>query len=224
MGLKGGCGSGGCHATGIAQAQFCLRKAKQVKDIELLRPYTTDVAMEINERCRHNETIVVEGSQGTWLSVALTHDYPYCTSGNCTAAACVDDIGLNWQYIKEVILVVKAVPSRVGTGPLPCEIPVEEQDRRGIAEYGVRTGRRRRKSGVIPMELLKESVMLNGPTQIALTFCDHYDPEMKNAKVPTAKIENLIDTIQTETNIPVTIIDSGKFLCSVEEYKGHTEN
>lgn len=71
---------------------------------------------------------------------------------------------------------VKAVPSRVGAGPLPFEIPEAEQDRRGIVEYGVTTGRRRRKARRISRRHLEEAVMLNGPTQIALTFCDHLDP------------------------------------------------
>ena len=50
----------------------------------------------------------------------------------------------------EVVLLVKALPSRVGTGPLPLQIEVEEEDRRQIAEYGVTKGRRRRKAQVFP--------------------------------------------------------------------------
>jgi len=203
--------------TGIAQSEFCLRTAKQAKDIEELQPYTCDVALEINQACARGESVIVEGSQGTFLSLALTHDYPCCTSGNCTTAACIDDAGLNWQHVEEVVLVVKALPSRVGTGPLPFEVSVSDQDARGIAEYGVRTGRRRRKADRIPMDLLKESVMLNGPTQIALTFCDHYDPEAGERTAITDKVGMLIDSIQDAMNVPVTIVDTGKRLDSVLE-------
>ncbi|MBL8026864.1 MAG: adenylosuccinate synthetase [Fibrobacteres bacterium] len=205
--------------TGVCQSEFCMRTAKQAKDVEELAPYICDAAKEVNQACKEGNNVVVEGSQGTFLSLALTKDYPCCTSGNCTTTAFADDIGLNWKYITEVILVVKAVPSRIGEGPLPFELSVEEQDARGIAEFGVKTGRRRRKSDRIPMDLLKESVMLNGPTQIALTFCDHFDPEVKGKKNPTDKITELIDTIEKETNVPVTILDFGKSYNSIVEIK-----
>ena len=159
--------------TGVARAEFALRQAQQAQQIPQLAAYTTDVASELNEACLRGETILIGGSQGTHLSLALTRDYPYCTSDNCTAVACADDVGLNWQHIGEVILVVKALPSRVGAGPLPLQLEEEEEDERGIAEYGVTTGRRRRKARGISWPHLEEAVLLNGPTQIALTFCDH---------------------------------------------------
>jgi adenylosuccinate synthase len=203
--------------TGIAQSRFCLRTVQQAGDIESLAPYTCDVSREINEACRKGETVIIEGSQGAHLSLALTHDYPYCTSGNCTTVACADDVGLNWQYITDVILVVKAVPSRVGEGPLPFEISEREQDTRGIAEYGVRTGRRRRKSERIPMDLLKEAIMWNGPTRIALTFCDHYDPEVADGTRLTDRVKELVDMVEKETNVPVSLVDTGRLYRSIIE-------
>lgn len=196
--------------TGVAQAEFCLRNAKQAGDIPELAPFTIDVAREVNETCADGKTVVIEGSQGTFLSLGLSRDYPLCTSGNCTTAALADDVGLNWRFISEVVLVVKALPSRVGEGPLPFELPETEQDRRGIVEFGVTTGRRRRKASRISMELLRESVMLNGPTQIALTFCDHYDSSIQGRKEITSAIRSLIDEIQQATDVPVTLVDTGK--------------
>ncbi|MBN8215004.1 MAG: adenylosuccinate synthetase [Spirochaetes bacterium] len=199
-----------CSGTGVAQAAFCLRKATQAKEVDALAPFVCDVAREINETCARGETVIVEGSQGTFLSLALSRDYPYCTSGNCTAVACADDVGLSWRHIREVVLVVKAVPSRIGAGPLPGELSVAEQDARGIAEYGVLTGRRRRKASSIPMELLKESVLLNGATKIALTFCDHLDPSMKDARAPTGPVRELVRRIEAACAIPVFLLDCGK--------------
>lgn len=206
-----------CSGTGIAQAQFCLRKATQAKDVSELVPYLCDAAGEINSRCERGEVVVVEGSQGTFLSLALSRDYPFCTSGNCTAVACADDVGLSWRHIREVVLVVKAVPSRIGEGPLPDELTVAEQDARGIAEFGVLTGRRRRKTRTIPLDLLKESVMLNGATQIALTFCDHFDPGMIDRRSPTAPVRALIREIEHTCGVPVTLLDAGKPYRSILE-------
>ena len=205
----GSVGSG----TGVARADVVLRRARQAREIPRLADHTADVARELNEACAADRTVVVEGSQGTHLSLALTDDYPYCTSDNCTAAACADDVGLNWQHIAEVVLVVKALPSRVGEGPLPLQLDASEEDARGIAEYGVTTGRRRRKAAGISWPHLDASVMLNGPTQIALTFCDHLDPAAtgsdRRAALPS-RVRALIDTLEGRYQIPVTLCDCGK--------------
>ncbi len=199
--------------TGYALAQFALRKAKQAKDIPELRGFTTDVAAELNEACKRGEKVLIESSQGTWLSLALTPDYPYCTSDNCTAAASADDVGLNWRYVEEVVMLVKAIPSRVGEGPLPFEITRKEIEKRGISEYGVTTGRPRRKASEISWPHLRYSVMLNGPTQIALTFCDHLDPEVSGARSKeglTKKVWELIERVEAECGVPVTLVETGK--------------
>jgi len=206
--------------TGVALSEFTLRRAKQAKDIPELSEYVTDVAEEINSACRCGETVIIEGSQGTHLSLALSKDYPFCTSDNCTTAALADDVGLNWQHIQDVVLIVKAMPSRVGKGALPFEMPTEEAERRCIVEYGVTTGRRRRKAAQISWEHLEYALMLNGPTQIALTFSDHFDPEIigaRRAEEITEKVNNLIEEIEERANIPVTIVETGKYFEDIIE-------
>lgn len=208
-GLVGSTGSG----TGIARAEFALRRARQAGAEAALAGYTADVARELNTACARGETVVIEGSQGTHLSLALSRDYPCCTSDNCTTAALADDVGLNWQHIGEVVLVVKALPSRVGSGALPHQLAPAEEDARGIAEYGVNTGRRRRKAGGVSWPHLEESVMLNGPTQIALTFCDHLDPAVTGARSKadlTPPVRQLIDELEDRCQVPVTLRDCGK--------------
>src|SRR5262249_51159562 len=153
------------------------RQVAQAGSIPSLQPFLADVAQEANEHARAG-CVVVECSQGTFLSLALSPDYPYVTSGNCTVAAAADDVGLSWRNISGAVMVVKAVPSRVGAGPLPDEIEADEIHQRGIAEYGVVTGRLRRKAAGIPWDYLRYAAMLNGPTEIALTFCDHFDPDV----------------------------------------------
>ena len=232
-----------CSGTGVAQAEYALRTAVRAESDPRLSRFVGDVALKVNTVCEKGGRVLIEGSQGTHLSLALTHDYPYCTSGNCTAVACADDVGLSWQHIEEVVLVVKAVPSRVGEGPLPFEMTIAQQDRLGIEEYGVTTGRRRRKASQIPMEYLKEAAMLNGPTQIALTFCDHLDAQagalraaearIAEARIADARIadardiltENvrrLVDLIEDETEVPVTIVETGKRFSSIIDLRDRT--
>jgi adenylosuccinate synthase len=198
--------------SGMAQADFALRVAQQAKDVPSLEPYLADIARIANEQAQSGN-VIVECSQGTMLSLALSPDYPFVTSGNCTVAAAADDVGLNWRNIAGAIMVVKAVPSRVGAGPLPNEMDADEIKRRGIAEYGVVTGRLRRKASEMPWDLLRYAAMLNGPTEIALTFCDHFDPEVTGAtraEQLTPAIRTLIEQVEAATNAPVTIVETGK--------------
>lgn len=204
----GSTGSG----SGMAQADFVLRRAQQARRTPALAPFIGDVALDAN-RCAREGGVIVECSQGTLLSLALSDDYPFVTSGNCTAVAAADDVGLSWQLIAGVVMVVKAVPSRVGAGPLPAELSRAEIERRGIAEYGVVTGRARRKAAEIPWDLLRYAAMLNGPTEIALTFCDHYDPAVTGATsraALTPRIHALIAQVEDACGAPVTILETGK--------------
>lgn len=207
-----------CTGNGYARADFVLRRARQARDEPDLAAYVTDVAREVNTTAAAGETVIVEGSQGTLLSLALSEDYPYTTSDNCTAAAAMDDVGLNWRLVTEVVLVVKAMPTRVGGGPLPRELSAAEAAARGIAEYGVVTGRPRRKAAGIDFDLLAYAAMLNGPTQIALTFCDHYDPVMRSVRDRagiSSSVRTLIDRVEASTGAPVTLLDTGPELADL---------
>jgi adenylosuccinate synthase len=211
-----------CTGNGQARADFILRRARQARDLPELQPYLADVAQEANSVAA-SDTLLIEGTQGTFLSLALSPDYPYTTSDNCTAAAAIDDVGLNWRLVREVVMVVKAMPSRVGEGPLPYEMTATEIAARGVAEYGVVTGRARRKAAQIDWDLLAYATMLNGPTQIALTFCDHYDPAMRGARscaAITSPIRDLIAQVERVTRAPVALLDTGKYLDDVIDLSG----
>jgi adenylosuccinate synthase len=160
------------------------------------------------------------------LSLALSDDYPYTTSDNCTAAAAIDDVGLNWRLVTDVVMVVKAMPTRVGEGPLPYEMPHDEAIARGIAEYGVNTGRPRRKAERLDFELLSYAAMLNGPTRIALTFCDHYEPAMRGSRSESAvtdRVRALIRDVEAATGAPVTMLDTGPRLSDMISLDGAPE-
>lgn len=211
-----------CTGNGHARADFILRRAQQARDIPALAPYVTDVARLVNTAASEG-SVLIEGSQGTLLSLAFSNDYPFTTSDNCTAAAAMDDVGLNWRLVDDVIMVVKAMPSRVGEGPLPFEMSEADAISRGIAEYGVVTGRPRRKASEIDLELLEYAAMLNGPTQIALTFCDHYDRDILGARTVrqlTEPVRELIRRVESVTGAPVTLIDTGPRLDDMLDLTG----
>lgn len=200
---------------GPARSRYVNRKAQQVRDIPALAPLCADVALEANTRSAAGEVVLVESAQGMQLSLSLSFEYPCTTVKNCTTAAAIDDVGLSWREVAEVVLVVKALPTRVGEGPLPHEMPHDEAVRRGIAEYGVNTGRPRRKASRIDPDLLRYAAMVNGPTQVALTFADHLDPSVKGVRTAdglTSEVRKVIAEVEHVTGCPVTMVDTGPLL------------
>lgn len=207
-----------CTGNGFARADFVLRRAVQAGDLPELAPYVADVALELNTCASSGGTVLIEGSQGTLLSLALSDDYPYTTSDNCTSVAAMDDVGLNWRLVTDVVMVVKAMPTRVGEGPLPYEIAHVDAVARGISEVGVVTGRPRRKADRLDLDLVRYAAMLNGPTQVALTFIDHVDSSTKGARTAdalTVGVRRLIDEVEEAAGAPVTLVDTGPRLGDV---------
>lgn len=203
--------------TGECRKDFVARKAKQAKDDEFLSYISADGGLLTNYTASF-DTIVVESSQGTFLSLALSPDYPNTTSDNVTTMAACDDVLLSWKNIKEVVLVVKTMPTREGRqynkGDMGKgrELSEEEILKRGLVEISSIGGKIRRKAE-FDMEMLCYAVQINGATQIALTFMDHMFPEIRNAKSCfeiTKEARIFIDKVEKETKVPVTLLNTGK--------------
>src|ERR687888_210374 len=161
--------------TGPANADRALRTLKLAKDITELSLYIEDVSNSVNYALESNESVLVEGTQGTYLS--LFHGgYPYVTSKDVTASGICSDIGIGPKRVDEVLVVFKAYVTRVGSGPLENELSKEEAKKRGWIEYGSVTGRQRR-AAPFDMELAKKAIRLNSATQLAVTKLDVVFPQ-----------------------------------------------
>ncbi len=199
-----GTGCGPCMADRVN------RIAKTAREIDLLAAYLTDVPLEVNELLDGGKTVLVEGTQGTFLS--LFHGtYPFCTSKDVTAAAMCADVGIGPTKVSDVLVVFKAYTTRVGGGPLEGELSPEEIDRRGWSEFGAVTGRRRRASE-FNFKLAKRAVMLNGATMAALTKLDVLFPESRECRkfdiLPDAA-KDFVEKVEREIDVPVPIIGTG---------------
>jgi adenylosuccinate synthase len=210
--------------SGVALAHAVLRTAPLAKDVEVLKPFLDDIPLITNYFAKKGD-IVLESSQGTMLS-RYFGDYPNVTSVDVTTSSIVAGVGLNWQLLDEVILVVKALPTREGTGPMGHveEYTVEEIKKLGIVEQSsikdpiTGESQIRRKAKSIDWNLLKYVAMLNGPTQVALTFAEHYDPDVKDVTEwsgITNKVKKLKSMIEKIVNAPVTLINTGKQITSM---------
>ncbi|UCC49616.1 MAG: adenylosuccinate synthase [Gemmatimonadota bacterium] len=141
-----------------------------------LLPMACDVGLALRKALDRGEKLLLEGAQGAMLDV--DHGtYPYVTSSNTTAGAAAVGLGLGPTAIDAVLGVVKAYTTRVGSGPLPTELPPEQAAhlRELGAEYGATTGRPRR-TGWFDAVVVRYAARLNGITALAVSKLDVLDP------------------------------------------------
>jgi adenylosuccinate synthase len=141
--------------------------------IELIKSFKlSDSEHLINELLEQNKKILAEGAQGTLLDIDFG-SYPYVTSSNTICAGACTGLGIAPNKIGEVLGIVKAYCTRVGSGPFPTELNDEtgELMRKAGHEFGSTTGRPRR-CGWLDLPALKYSIMLNGVTQLIITKAD----------------------------------------------------
>ncbi|QLH11452.1 adenylosuccinate synthetase [Nitrosarchaeum sp. AC2] len=207
--LKEKIGSTG-SGTGPANADRAMRILKLAKDIDSLSSLIVDVPEEINTALSLNQNVLVEGTQGTFLS--LWHGtYPFVTSKDVTASGICADVGLGPKKVDEVIVVFKAYVTRVGTGPLSKELSLEEAERKGWSEFGTVTGRQRRAAD-FDFDLARRAIMLNSATQISITKLDVLFPNCAGKtsfEELSIDAKSFIKNIEEKLNTPVTIIGTG---------------
>jgi adenylosuccinate synthase len=217
--LKEKIGSTG-SGTGPANAERAMRTLKMAKDIDSLSSYIKDVPDEINSALKNKEDVLVEGTQGTHLS--LWHGtYPFVTSKDVTASGICADIGLGPKNVDEVLVVFKAYLTRVGTGPMPGELRAEETEKKGWAEFGTVTGRLRR-AAEFDFNLARRAVMLSSATQIAITKLDVRFPECSGVKSMSELSNNaksFIKNIEEKLEVSVTLIGTGPLVDDVVDLR-----
>ncbi|MCQ5375828.1 MAG: adenylosuccinate synthetase, partial [Methanomassiliicoccales archaeon] len=105
---------------------------------------------------------------------------------NCVAGGICTGAGVPPTCINEILGVVKAYTTRVGSGPFPTELKDELGSRlleRG-GEFGTTTGRPRR-CGWLDLVVVKYAVRLSGITSLAITKIDVLNG-MKKIKIAVA--------------------------------------
>lgn len=213
--LKGKVGTTGT-GTGPANSDRAFRTLKMAKEIPELSLYIEDVSNSVNYALDAKENVLVEGTQGTYLS--LFHGgYPFVTSKDVTASAICSDVGIGPKKVDEVLAVFKAYVTRVGGGPLQNELDEQEAKKRGWLEFGSVTGRQRR-AAPFDMELAKKAVRINSASQLAVTKLDVVFPETAGmrdyGKLPDMA-RKFIEEIEGETGVKVTLIGTGPELDDV---------
>ena len=150
-----------------------------MKMAEQLKPMMADVGVRLDAANRAGGSILFEGAQGTLLDI--DHGtYPFVTSSNCVAGNAAAGSGVGPQFLHYMLGITKAYTTRVGSGPFPTELPMDEPGTVGHhlstvgQERGTVTGRPRR-CGWLDAAALKRAILINGITGICLTKLDVLD-------------------------------------------------
>jgi adenylosuccinate synthase len=140
-----------------------------------LKKYIADTTLVLNNAIAKNKKVLAEGAQGTHLDV--DHGtYPFVTSSSPTAGGACTGLGIGPSTIAEVMGIVKAYTTRVGSGPFPTELENKTGEllRARGREYGATTGRARR-CGWADMLIIRHAVRVNGMRSVAITKLDVLD-------------------------------------------------
>lgn len=204
-------------------------EVKLARDHELLKPYLRPSLDVFDDAYRAGAKIFLEGTQGTGLS--LYHGYyPHVTSRDTTVSGCLAEAGISSVRVRKVIMVCRTYPIRVSnsdsgntSGKMTREITREEIYNRSkvpldqLEELSSVT-RRPRRISEFDWHLLRKSIALNAPTDIALTFADYIDYENQKAR----KFEQLsprtirfIEEVERFTKAPVSLVSTRFHLRSV---------
>jgi len=226
--LKGAIGST-AQGIGAATARKILYRrpdtsVKLAKDIPALKRYIGDSVEYFANCLAQGKKVMLEGTQGTSLSLHHGH-YPHVTSRATTAAGCLAEAGLAARHVRRVMMVCRTYPIRVGdsiegktSGYMSQEISFEEIAKRaGIGqeilvnkEVGSVSGRKRRVAE-FDWAQLRRSLLLNGGTDIALTFTDYFGVSNRKAyryEQLTDETLRFIEEIEKVSGVPVSIIST----------------
>jgi adenylosuccinate synthase len=208
------------------------RRALRTKDVDLaanaaatshpwLRPFLTDVSAEANSAVDSGRKVLVEGTQGSGLSLYHSSHYPKATSRDTNAAGFLSEVGLSPRVVSEIVLVFRTFPIRVAgnqAGPLHEEISWEQLQEEShspvqLHEYTTVTHKLRR-LGRFDWTAAKRALALNRPTRVALNFLDYLGFENRSASSWLAispKAKALVSDLE-KLGGPVTYLGTGPHL------------
>jgi len=140
------------------------------------RPLITDMITDTNFFLYHalkdGKSVLVEGANAAMLDLDLG-TFPYVTSSNTTAGGISTGLGIPPRAVQNIMGVVKAYTTRVGSGPFPTELhdSIGENLRKNGGEFGTTTGRPRR-CGWLDIPVLQYSHAINGYASLNITKLD----------------------------------------------------
>lgn len=218
-GLSGKIGST-AHGCGAALAAKLMRDGfKTAKEFDAFKPFIGDVSAELNQALYDGDRAILEGTQGTMLSLNHSPYYPFCTSRDATACAIANEAGIGPQRIGEVVMVVRSYPIRVGGNSgltagqeLDWTDIAQRSGRHDLVPERTTVTNKQRRIFEWSWEDFFTALRLNSPTQIAVTFADYWNAGDFGARTFSDLSETSqrkLANIQRRAGVPVTLVKTG---------------
>ena len=223
--------------SGAAAARRILSRGKTTvrlaKDVNELRPYVGtpgnyhgSTSDRLEEAYRNGQSILLEGTQGSGLSI-FHGDYPYVTSRDTNVAGCLAEAGISPSRVRKILMVIRPMPIRVGdpdgndgyisgllkhptTFDAIAQFAGLEAEALNAAEK-TSTTHRKRKVGWFEWDQFRKACALNAPTDIVLTFADYLKASNRNAR----RFEQLhpetikfVEELERVSQAPVSLINT----------------
>lgn len=204
-------GIGACQAARVMREAGCIL-AGDALDVDE-RVFLGKIAYKLDGR-----NVMLEGTQGASLSLT-TGDFPFVTSRNTTIAGLCADAGYPASKVDRRIVVLRTYPIRVAgnSGGFYDDSREISWDVVGIDPENERTTvtKKIRRVATFSMDQLVDAVILNDPTELALTFCDYLEPRIhgESGKWDALKsyrsVEMMVNAIEDAAHVPVTMLGTG---------------
>jgi len=173
----------GCGAALIAKIKRD-GTVTQAKDIPELKPFIADTITYLNHSLDNGAAVMIEGTQGSMLSLHTTPYYPFCTSRDTNASNWLAEAGISPHYIGQIWGVFRPYPIRVhgNSGPTGAEEITWEtiKDRSGndavAPEITTVTKKTRRVFEFSSIDF-ERAMMINRPDKLCMNFADYIDIE-----------------------------------------------
>lgn len=215
------------QGVGEAAARRILDRGKSehtlARDVPQLSRFCRSIAAELEDAYAKRHRILLEGNQGTGLSI-FHGSYPHVTSRDTTVAGCLSEAGIPPIRVRKVLMVCRSYVIRVQSpkgstsGPMKRELTWQEISRRsGIPWHDIQgtelgsVSHKRRRVAEFDWVLLRRAALLNAPTDIALTFADYVDKKNSEARrfeqltEPTIRFTEEIEKVAAA---PVSLIST----------------
>lgn len=209
------------HGIGAARVNKIWRSAGDIELAEDINELSEFVSEErVYSLLREEESVILEGTQGTLLSMNQSDYYPNTTSQDCIASSFLSSAGLPPTACRDIWCVYRTYPIRVAgdSGKMDGEeisfkhIQKESGLEEEPEEYTSVTGRKRRIFKWSNSQF-KKSLEMNNPNKIAITFIDYINAEdygKSKYKNLSNKSKEFIQMISKRTQAEIKLIKTGE--------------
>ncbi|MBX3647959.1 MAG: adenylosuccinate synthetase [Rhodocyclaceae bacterium] len=216
------------QGVGSATARKILRSKefniRLARDVPELKHYCRDTVEVLSVAMSKGQRIMLEGTQGTSLSIHHGH-YPHVTSRVTTAPGCLAEAGLAPQHVRRVVMVCRTYPIRVGdtdtgeTSGFMSQVidlaTIADRSKLDLQELErierTSTTNRHRKIAEFDWKQFRRAMLLNGTTDIALTFADYickFNRQAYRYEQLTDQTLRFIEELEKVSGVPVSLIST----------------